>query len=108
MTLHVCPDILNIPIIPDIPTIPEISIIIQIISRLRFQKCMTLYVCSNIPEILNIPDIPVIPEIPTIPEISIIIKITSSLCNVHPKGMCGHCLHSKGGICYPWPASSKW
>ena len=55
MTLYVCPDIpniFNIPVIPDIPEIPtihEISIIIQISLRLWFQKCMTLYVCSNIP-----------------------------------------------------------
>ena len=82
MTLHVCPDILNIPVIPDIPEIPtisEISIIIQISSRLWFQKGMTLYVCSGIPEILNIPDIPDIPEIPIIPKIPIIIQITSIL-----------------------------
>ena len=53
--------ILNIPVIPDIPefpTISDISIINQISSRLWFQKGMTLYVCSEIPEILNIPDIP--------------------------------------------------
>ena len=74
MTLHVCPDILNIPVIPDIleiPTIPEISIIIQISSMLWFQKGMTLYVCSDIPDISDIP------EIHTIPEIPIIIQITS-------------------------------
>ena len=57
----------------DIPTNPEISIIIQISLRLWFQKGMSLYVCSNIPEILNIP------EIRTIPEIPIIIQITLSL-----------------------------
>ena len=88
MTLHVCPDIpdiLNIPVIPDIPEIPESltilesSIIIQIRSRLWFQKGMTLYVCPDIPEILNIPNISDILEIPTIPEIPIIIKISSSL-----------------------------
>ena len=45
MTLDVCPDIINIsviPYIPDIPTIPEIPIIIKISSRLWFRKGMTL------------------------------------------------------------------
>ena len=73
MTLHLHPDI------TEVSTIPKIYIIIQISSRLWFQKGMTLYVCSDIPEILNIPDIPDIPEIPTIPEIPIIIQIASIL-----------------------------
>ena len=41
MTLNICtdiPDILTIIVIPEISPIPEISIIIQISSRLWFQK----------------------------------------------------------------------
>ena len=41
MTLYVCPDIINIsliPDIPDIPTIPEIPIIMKISSRLWSKK----------------------------------------------------------------------
>ena len=38
MTLDVCPDIINISLIPDIPTIPEIPIIIKISLRLWFLK----------------------------------------------------------------------
>ena len=47
-----------IPDIPDIPTIPEISIVIQISLRSWFRKGITLYMCPDIPEIVNIPSIP--------------------------------------------------
>ena len=61
----------------DIPTIPEIFIIIQISFRVWFQKGMSLYVCSNIPEILNIPNIPDIPNISDIPEFPLFLKLLS-------------------------------
>ena len=73
ITLDICPDIINIYVIPNIPTIPEISIIIKISSSLWFQNGMTLDVCPDISKILNIPkilNIHDIPKIPTIPELT--------------------------------------
>ena len=70
--MFVCPDILNI---ADIPTIPEIPIIIQISSRLPFQKGITLDVCPDISKNFNIPDTT---NIPTVPKIPIIIVLSSS------------------------------
>ena len=70
------PDILNISVIPNNPnihTIDEIPMIIQICSRLWFQKGMILGVCPDIPEILHIADIS------DIHKITIIIQISLSL-----------------------------
>ena len=65
-----CPDIINSSAIPDIPEIP---IFIKISPWLWFRKGMTLDICPNISEILNMPKILNIIEILTIPEITITI-----------------------------------